>query len=326
MPRSGREWLKISRFGARLAARQRARLRGRQAVYNPSGEFVTMRLRTMTSSDVPAGMRLKEIAGWNQTEEDWRRFLGASECGCMVAEVDGQVRGTVTTITYEDRFAWVGMVLVDPQYRGKGLGTKLLKSAIEYLEGTKITAIKLDATPQGKPIYEKLGFQSEYEIERWILKRTPKMASKSAGAAPSPAVSERLIEAILAEDREVFGADRKQLLKSLHQSAPELTVAVWEGATLRGSVFGRRGSFADHLGPWTAKDSNSASELLNTFVARSRREILLVDRVKSNAVAGSLLRSAGFEYSRLLTRMYLGANEHPGRVESLYAILGPEFG
>lgn len=285
-----------------------------------------MQLRIMTKSDIPAAMRLKEIAGWNQTAEDWMRFLDASERGCFVAEIDGDVRGTVTTITYEQRFAWVGMVLVDPEYRGRGLGTKLLKIASEYLQEAKIAAIKLDATPQGKPIYEKLGFQAEYEIERWILKRTAEAVALAGETVAPNMVSGHDLEAILAEDSEVFGADRSQLLKSLWQSAPEFTGAVWENDTLRGSAFGRHGSFADHLGPWIAKDKSAAAELLNSFIAYSRRETLLVDCLKSNTIAGDLLKTMGFEYSRPLTRMVLGVNQYPGRTENLCAITGPEFG
>jgi len=280
----------------------------------------------MTASDIPAGMRLKEATGWNQTEEDWRRFLRANERGCMVAEVDGQVRGTVATIIYEHRFAWVGMVLVDPEYRGKGLGTNLLEAAIQYLQDERVPTVKLDATALGKPIYEKLGFQCEYEIERWILKRPPLAAAETPGSAHAHKVPEGLFNLVLAEDRQVFGADRSQLLKSLHQGAPEFTLAICESGVLIGSVFGRRGSFADHLGPWIAKDAHAAEDLLRSFIARSSREVLLVDRLKSNAIAGRLLQSVGFECSRPLTRMYHGPNDHPGRTENLYAILGPEFG
>ena len=66
-----------------------------------------MQIRTMTVRDIPAGMRLKEIAGWNQTEADWQIFLDASSDGCFVAEADGVVRGTATTIVYGGRLAWV---------------------------------------------------------------------------------------------------------------------------------------------------------------------------------------------------------------------------
>ena len=66
-------------------------------------------LRLMTADDVPAGMRLKELAGWNQTAGDWKRFLRASPQGCFVAEMHGRVVGSATTIVYEGRFAWIGM-------------------------------------------------------------------------------------------------------------------------------------------------------------------------------------------------------------------------
>ena len=126
-------------------------------------------LRLMTEADIPAGMRLKELAGWNQTASDWERFLCASPAGCFVAESGGRVCGTATTIIYEGRFAWIGMVLVDPEYRGRGIGTRLLGQAIEHLDAVGVPTLKLDATPQGRPIYAKLGFVSEYEVERWAL-------------------------------------------------------------------------------------------------------------------------------------------------------------
>ena len=57
----------------------------------------SMHLRTMTNADVPAGMRLKELAGWNQTAADWERFLEASPQGCFVAESEGEVRAASST-------------------------------------------------------------------------------------------------------------------------------------------------------------------------------------------------------------------------------------
>jgi len=48
----------------------------------------------------------------------------------------------------------------------------------------------------------------------------------------------------------------------------------------QGYTFGRRGLFADHLGPWLAKNPSSARDLLETFLARSRRETLIVDCLK----------------------------------------------
>lgn len=285
-----------------------------------------MQLRIMSVLDIAAGMRLKEIAGWNQTAEDWKRFLQASPAGCFVAEVDGTVRGTATTISYDDKFAWVGMVLVDPGYRGQGIGTQLLRKTIEYLDEAKIAAIKLDATPQGKPIYEKLGFVSEYEIERMILKRTHAKSAPLSHRSEQVPIDEPTVKTIITTDRKVFGADRSGLLASLHDHAPELTAASWQGGNLHGYAFGRHGSFADHLGPWVATDAQDGQCLLQAFLQRSTRETVLVDCLKSNHFAGDLLRAHGFSHSRPLTRMYRGTNQFPGRLGELCAILGPEFG
>src|ERR1700733_5772639 len=180
-----------------------------------------MHLRAMTKRDIPDAQCLKEIAGWNQTETDWQRFLDAGGAGCFVAELDGQVCGTATTIAFENRFAWVGMVLVDPAYRSRGIGTRLLDKTIEYLDALHIPCLKLDATPQGRPLYEKLGFLPEYEIERWTLRRSPIQMTELSGADRGSDISPSLLEDIFETDREIFGADRSFLLKSVHQEAPD---------------------------------------------------------------------------------------------------------
>jgi len=285
-----------------------------------------MYLRTMTKLDIPSGMRLKEIVGWNQTVQDWGRFLAASPGGCFVAELDGKVCGTATTISYEERFAWVGMVLVDPEFRGRGLGATLLARAIEHLDASKVSTIKLDATPLGKPLYEKLGFMSEYEIERWTLRTSSASSTKTHRSRPPGLLSPDSLDSIFELDRDIFGADRSSLLESLHQEVPDFTFAIRNADIVEGYGFGRRGCYADHLGPWMATDAQVARQLLEAFLESCGRDTVVVDCLRSNTMARSLLQSFGFTYSRPLTRMYRGANLHPGRVERLCAILGPEFG
>jgi GNAT superfamily N-acetyltransferase len=276
----------------------------------------------MTPADISAGMRLKDIAGWNQTKEDWERFLQANPEGCFVAEWNGLVVGTVTTIIYGSRFAWIGMVLVDPQLRGKGVGTALLLKAIDHLDAKKVPCVKLDATPQGKPIYARLGFRIEYEIERHRLTReaNPKVRRETVSDG------DENIETLLEMDREVFGADRSALLRSVAGSAPELVTVARSGGAVKGFGLGRKGSQADHLGPWVAANALAAREVFEGFLLRSRREVVFVDVVRDNPWAPALLAANGFRFSRSLTRMYRGENVHPGRPELLCAILGPEFG
>jgi GNAT superfamily N-acetyltransferase len=285
-----------------------------------------MEMRMMTKADIPGGMRLKDLAGWNQTSADWMRFLEASPEGSFVAELDGAVRGTAATINYQGRFAWVGMVLVDPEYRGRGVGTKLLEKCIKYLDSIRMPCIKLDATPLGKPLYEKLGFETEYEIERWTLNRTSEDLTQQAATDTSEEMPALLLEHVLKADREAFGADRSDLLRSINSEAPVFTDGVWNAGGMEGYAFGRNGSFADHLGPWIAKDAETAGRMLEGFLSRSASATVVTDCVKANPFVKGLLETYGFEYARPLTRMFRGKNGYPGRPELVCSILGPEFG
>src|ERR1043165_3525488 len=119
-----------------------------------------LEIRLLFESDVPAAMRLKEAAGWNQTEKDWRRLLALEPNGCFGAVKDGVLVGTTTTTTYGNDLAWIGMVLVDPEHRRQGIAARLMSVALDYLDD-KVETIKLHATAAGKPVYERFGFQIE---------------------------------------------------------------------------------------------------------------------------------------------------------------------
>jgi GNAT superfamily N-acetyltransferase len=283
------------------------------------GVAMLPRLRLMTPGDITAGMRLKDAAGWNQTSQDWARFLQFNPDGCFVVECEGRVAGTVATITYDDRLAWVGMVLVDPEFRGKGIGTALLERALGYLDSRRIPCIKLDATPQGKPLYQRLGFEVEYEIERRVLRRT-------VDARPPVRAGVHDLDAVFAADREVFGADRSALLRSVASDFPELAIITHRGSELEGYALGRKGSLADHLGPWVAHSAGAAEELLESFLRRSRREMIFADVLIDNPWAPRLTNGKGFTVSRPLSRMYRGENSGPGRRDLTCSVLGPEFG
>lgn len=54
--------------------------------------------------------------------------------------------------------AFIQNLFVEPEYRGKGLGTKLLENAIETCRKKGAWRVSLNATEMGKSIYIKLGF------------------------------------------------------------------------------------------------------------------------------------------------------------------------
>src|ERR1051326_2483087 len=138
-------------------------------------------VRSMTPSDWPFADSLRALAGWNQTMADWKRLLMLSPRGCFVAEWNGYPAGTVTTISYGGEVAWIGMLLVHPDFRRRGVGQTLLSRCLDTLVGRGINCIKLDATPEGQPLYQQCGFQAEWCLTRWTGDRPC-----AIGNRPSP--------------------------------------------------------------------------------------------------------------------------------------------
>jgi GNAT superfamily N-acetyltransferase len=215
-------------------------------------------LREMAADDIPAGLRLCRASGWNQTARDWEQFLELKPHGARVAVRAGSVVGTVTTVDYEDRFGWIGMVLVDPVARGQGVGTQLLQKGIELLEG--IGCARLDATPAGHGLYLKLGFKDEYGLAR--MQRLPGVAAPASTPTPDArAMTSRDLPKVAAFDREVFGADRSAMLSWLLAGAPEYARVIERAGELRAYSFGRHGHDFEHLGPVVARDLVAARQL-----------------------------------------------------------------
>lgn len=59
------------------------------------------------------------------------------------------------------------MVLVHPDLRRLGIGTRLLQHAIEHLQRQGSPSIKLDATSTGRKVYVPIGFVDECVVSRF---------------------------------------------------------------------------------------------------------------------------------------------------------------
>lgn len=55
-----------------------------------------------------------------------------------------------------DGYIWG--VYVEPEYRGRGIATRLTQQAVAHLKAIACTHAVLNASPSGKPIYARLGF------------------------------------------------------------------------------------------------------------------------------------------------------------------------
>jgi GNAT superfamily N-acetyltransferase len=280
-----------------------------------------LKIRLLTESDVPAAMKLKESAGWNQTENDWRSLLELEPLGCFGAELNGELVATTTTTTYEDELAWIGMVLVQPERRRQGIATRLLTTALEYLKD-KVATVKLDATPAGKFVYEGFGFKTESLIERW----TRSADLPDVGCNDGTILDNETFRELIALDRAVFKANRSKLIEMLvANSCAGPIVERSEDGTLRGYALSRRGSKANYVGPFISEDTNQVRPLLDRLLAQMTGRPLYFDFNTSCICDSAVLVERGFKKERELIRMHYG---EPSAATSSFviAIAGPEVG
>lgn len=282
-----------------------------------------LRLRLMTRMDLPFADSLRGLAGWNQTIRDWQRFVTMEPSGCFVAEWSGTFAGTATTTTYGAKLAWIGMVLVHPDYRRRGIGRALLDQCIEYLRHQGARCIKLDATPLGKKVYSELGFKDEGTIKRW---------EHSGFHSPScicpPIRNWRDADELKIDsfDAAAFGISRTRLVRALAAESRSAFVFQADVGGLAGYGMLRNGARALYLGPIAARSTGVGISLIEALVASSDGQKIFWDIPVENAAAAAWAAERGFTVQRSLTRMYLGENLAPGNLRDQFALAGPELG
>ena len=278
-------------------------------------------IELLSQVHLPAALRLTEQSQWNQTERDWRRLLQSEPGGCLGAFLDGRLIGTITTVAYGTELAWIGMMLVDPDNRRRGLGTRLMQAALQHLRRIGVASIKLDATPAGRPLYESLGFRPEGSIERWEGIGQPGVKKKW------PSWNEGLRPAVYAFDRLAFGADRSPILASLIADSPVAPLAAMspEGQ-LEGFALARPGRRAFYIGPVAAQDRETALALLDGMLGQLAGEKVYLDFNTGFGLGSEVLEDRGLVKQRDLTQMAFGPEIRAGLSKRISGLAGPEMG
>jgi GNAT superfamily N-acetyltransferase len=270
-------------------------------------------LRALTLADAKAGFALSAEAGWNQTEDDWRFLLRAGE-GVGI-DAGGRLVATTIVLKLPPRIAWIGMVLVTPAARKRGLATAMLGWSLDWARQRGLVAA-LDATPDGREVYRRLGFADGAPIMR--------MRGPAAGAAVPGGIERARLDEILPLDETVFGADRGAVLRELAERAPARALMLRRGATVAGYVFGRDGRTAPEIGPLVAADEAAALALLDAAHAGLAGPALAdVFAAQDGFVAG--LAARGWREERPYTRMAKGSLP-ACREGMIYTVAGPELG
>jgi GNAT superfamily N-acetyltransferase len=155
----------------------------RPATPADAGELAALRYEFRAALDPiqePAETFQQRCASWMATR------LATGAWRCWVGEQEGRIIGTVWLFTIEklpnpvaepEQHAYVSSLYVRPQYRGSGLGSRLLATVLATCEAERCDAVFLWPTARSRSLYLRHGFEAHQDLlER---RRTPAPTHRS---------------------------------------------------------------------------------------------------------------------------------------------------
>ena len=79
----------------------------------------------------------------------------------LFAEVDGKLAGRIKMLRWWNRFAYVEDIVVNPDYRGMGIGRRLLERGIQWARENDFPGVMLETQDDNVPactLYQSCGF------------------------------------------------------------------------------------------------------------------------------------------------------------------------
>lgn len=262
---------------------------------------------------------------WDDTRNDIKRMLSYEPDGCFIAEVNGESVGHIFSTKY-GRLGWIGLLIVEAEYRRKGVGTLLTKKAMNYLLDCGVKTIKLEAVPATANLYRKLGFIDEYYSLRFMgVSRT--IASLSSYYVKS--LKKEEVVKIAKFDAKYFGANRTEVLKRLCFDYPKLCFVSYADAEIVGYLMCRKTETGYKIGPWVCNPKNpqvARKLLIECMETITHNAKLYVGVPAVNEAAVEILQDFDFEQYSKSVRMFFGKKLETESVNGVFAIGGPEKG
>jgi ribosomal protein S18 acetylase RimI-like enzyme len=235
--------------------------------------------------------------GWNPGVHDAEAFLAADQGGFLIGSLGGEPIAAISIVQYDERFAFLGLYIVRPEWRGQGHGLTMWRAAMERA-GTR--TIGLDGVVDRQPDYARSGFR--------LVRRNVRYGGQGGGSVPDGLVpvDEVAAEAIARYDASIFPADRSSFLASWLRMPASVGLAVARDGAVSGYGIARRCRTGYKVGPLFADDEASAERLLAGLVARIGETPFFLDVPEPNEAAVRLVRRLGMSPVFETARMYTG--------------------
>lgn len=220
-----------------------------------------------TAAHLDGAVRLSEAEHWPHRREDWALNLTISRG--VVALSGAEVVGTALC-SLMGGVASFNMIIVDARMRGRGLGRALMERLFA-LAGPR--ELRLVATEEGRPLYEKLGFRATGQV---VQHQGIAQAAEAPGLPVEllPASDSAALETLIRMDHAATGLERSGLLREIATQDPGDTALL---RSAQGMALLRRFGRGQVLGPVVARDRDDARALIAAAAGHVEGRFLRLD-------------------------------------------------
>ena len=256
--------------------------------------------RTATLDDVRLMLSWAAEEGWNPGLADAEAFFAADPEGFFVADVDGAPVASISVVNHTDDFAFLGLYICRPEYRGQGIGFGLWEHALEHA-GER--TVGLDGVPDQQENYAASGFVWAGETRRF------EGAIEGAVCADVCEASPEDIARLGAKEAGVTGVAKAALNAVWFTPVEGRATYVLED----GSAFAtaRRCEVGTKIGPLVANTMEQATTLIHHVAAQFDGTIIIDVPTGSEALA-DWCEGQGMVVSFGTARMYRGTPPKTG--------------
>lgn len=271
----------------------------------------------MSPADLDAAIDWAAAEGWNPGLHDAARFRAADPAGFLALHEDGRPVASISVVRYGAGFGFLGLYIVRPEYRGRGLGLALWQAGMAHLDGC---TVGLDGVLAQQANYARSGFALAHRNVRYAGRPTP---SASADPRVRP-VDETMLPALEAFDRAHFPAPRPAFLRGWLLGEGHVGRALVADGAVVGYGVRRACRDGAKIGPLFARDAAAAEALALSLIEGVTGTVAL-DVPEPNAEAVALAGRLGLAPVFETARMYRGpAPDLP--LEQVFGITTFELG
>lgn len=276
----------------------------------------------LSEQDIGRLIRLSKSVGWDYDAPEIKTILSSGSVYGHKTSA-GEVVSCAAIIPYGKAFASLGMVIVDPNCRRLGLGKEAVTNCIQSVPGSM--PVTLISTPEGKPMYEHLGFKSMDSVQKLLCDSYHPLEQGDVGDHALVPFQPRHLPEIVKLDESAYGAKREKFLTvRLKQAKRVLTVKNSSG-NLVGYGASIQGPERLLLGPIVAPNDRIAVYLLDGL-ARETEGRLRMDVPGQHGKFASQLIPRGFEVVSSPPVMLFNGERLPPRNGTLFGISAQIFG